>query len=64
MAHLHKTARAKIPDNLILIDKLLSFFLLDCKHSQVSKTVFILKFGPPVATVIKFEFELICINLH
>ena len=29
---------------------------------QPYKTVFILKFGPPVAKTIKFEFELICIN--
>ena len=64
MAHLHKTARAKIPDNLILIDKLLSLSLLACRHSQVSKTVFILKFGPLVAKIIKFKFELNCINLH
>ena len=62
MAHLHKTARAKIPDNLILIDKLLSLSLLTCRHSQVSKTVFILKFGPLVAKIIKFEFELNCIK--
>ena len=58
MAHLHKTAHAKIPDNLILIHvhKLLSSSLLDCRHSRVSKTIFVLKFRTPVAKIIKFEF--------
>ena len=55
MVHLHKTARAEIPDKLLLIHKLLIMCLFDCRHSQVSKTVFILKFGPPVAKIIKFE---------
>ena len=53
---LHKTARAKIPDNLLLIHKLLILCLLESRHSQVFKTVFILKFRPPVAKIIKFEF--------
>ena len=56
MAHLHKTAPAKIPDNLVLIHKLLILYLFESRHSQVSKTVFILKFGLPVAKIIKFEF--------
>ena len=55
MAHLHNTAHAKIPDNLFLVYKMLILCLLESRHSQVSKTVFILKFGPPVATIIKFE---------
>ena len=55
MAHLHKTARAKIPDNLLLIHKLLILCLFVSRNSQVSKTVFMLKFGPPVAKIIKFE---------
>ena len=54
MAHLHKTACAKIPDNSLLIHKLLILCLFESKHSQVSKTVFILKFGPPVAKINKF----------
>ena len=37
MTHLHKTARAKIPDDLLLIYK-----VIERRHSQVSKTVFIL----------------------
>ena len=36
--------------------------VFDCRHSQVSKTAFILKFGPPVAKKINFEVSLICIN--
>ena len=56
MTHLHKNARAKIPGNLIMIDKLLILCLFESRHSQVSKTVFILKFGPPVAKIIKFKF--------
>ena len=56
MAHLHKTARAKLPVNLFLIHKLLILYLLDSRPSQVSKTVFILRFGPPVTKIIKFEF--------
>ena len=52
MAHLHKIARAKISDKLLLIHKLLILCLFDYRHSQVSKTVFILKFGPPVAKII------------
>ena len=55
MAHLHKPARAKIPDNLLLIHKLLILCLYESRHSQVSKIVFILKFGPPVAEITKFE---------
>ena len=55
MAHLHKTERAKIPDTLHLIHKLLILCLFACRHSQVSKTGFILKFGLPVAKIIKFE---------
>ena len=55
MGHLHKTAHAKIPDNLVLIHKLLILCLYESRHSQVSKTVFILIFGPPVAKIIKFE---------
>ena len=43
-AHLHKTARAKIPDNLFLIHKMLILCLLESRRSQVSKTVFILMF--------------------
>ena len=62
IAHLHKTACAKISVNLILIHKLLILYLLESRHSQVSKTVSILKFGPPVAKIINFEFYLICIN--
>ena len=67
MAHLHITARAKIPDNLLSIYKLLILCSLESRHSQVSKTVltiFILKFGPPAAKIIKFEVYLICINQH
>ena len=56
MAHLHKTARAKIPDNLLLIHKMLILCLLESRHSKISKTVFILKFGRPVAKIIKFDF--------
>ena len=55
MAHLHKTARAKIPDDLLLIHKQLILCLFESRHSQVSKTVFVLKFGLPVAKIIKFE---------
>ena len=57
MAHLHNTARAKIPELLFLIDKLLIlfFFLFESRHSQASKTAFILKFGPPVANIITFD---------
>ena len=50
MAHLHKTARAKIPDKLLLIHKLLILCLFDCRHS-----VIILKFGPTVSKIVKFE---------
>ena len=56
MAHLHKTVSAMIPYNLRLIHKMLILCLLESRHYQVSKTVFILKFGPPVARIIKFEF--------
>ena len=55
IAHLHKTARAKIPDNLLLIHKHGILCLVESRHSQVFKTVFILKFGPPVAKKINFE---------
>ena len=55
MAHLYKTARANFPDHLLLIHKLFILYLFEGRHSQVSKTVFILKFGPPVAKIIKFE---------
>ena len=55
MAHLHKTAHAKIPAKLLWIYKLLILCLLESRHSQVSKTVFILKSGPPDAKIIKFE---------
>ena len=55
IAHLHKTARAKIPDNLLFIYKLLILCLLKSRNSQVSKTVLILKFGPPIAKIINFE---------
>ena len=55
MAHLHKTVRAKIPDNLLLTHKLLILYLFESRHSQISKFFFILKFGPPVAKIIKFE---------
>ena len=48
MDHLHKTAHAKIPDKLLLIHELLILCLLESRHSQVSKTVFILKFGSPL----------------
>ena len=51
MVHLYKTARAK----LLLVYKLLILCLLECKHSQVLKTVFILKLGPQVAKINKFE---------
>ena len=47
---------AKIPDNLLLIHKLMILCLFESRHSQVSKTVFIMKFGPPVAKIIKSEF--------
>ena len=54
MAYLHKTA--------LLIHKMLILCLLESK-SQVSKTVFILKFGPPVTRINKLsEFYLIYIN--
>ena len=53
MVHLHKTARAIIPYNLLLMHKMC---LLESRHFQVFQTVFILKFGPPVARIIKFEF--------
>ena len=56
IAHLPKTARSKIPDNLLLIHKLLILFLLKSRHSQVYKTVLILKFGLPVAKIISIEF--------
>ena len=56
MAHLHKNARVNIPDNLLLIYKMLILCLLGRKHFQDLKTVLILKFGPPVAKIIKFEF--------
>ena len=49
---MHKTTHAKIPDKLLLIHKLLILCLFDCRHSQLS--VFILKFGSPVAKIIKF----------
>ena len=55
MLHLHKIARAKIPDNLFLIHELLILCLFKSRQSQVSKTVFILKFGPSVAKIIKVE---------
>ena len=55
MAHLHKTARAKIPNNLLLIHKLLILCLFDNRYSQIFTTVFILKSGPLVAKIIKFE---------
>ena len=55
MAHLHKTAHAKIPNDLLLIHKLLILCLCGSRHSQVSKTVFILNFGLSVAKIIKFE---------
>ena len=41
MAHLYKTTHAKIPDNLLVIYKLLILYLFESRHSQVSKTVFI-----------------------
>ena len=56
IAHLHKTVHAKMPDNSLLIHKLLILCLLESRHSQISKTVFILKFRPPVAKIINFEF--------
>ena len=56
MVHLHKTACAKIPDNFPLIHKMLILCLLESRHSQVSKSVFILKIGPRVAKIIKFAF--------
>ena len=62
MAHLHKTALAKIPDNLLIIHKLLILCLFESRHSQVSKNVFTLKFRAPVTKIIKLEFYLICIN--
>ena len=55
MAHLHRTARAKIPANFLLIHKLLIPWLFESRHSQVPKTAFILTFGPPVAKIIKFK---------
>ena len=57
MAHLHKTVRPKIPYNLLLINKMLILCLLESRYSQVSKTVFILKFGPPVARIISLNFN-------
>ena len=51
MAHLHKTVRAKIPDKLLVIHKLLILCLFETRHSQVS----ILKFGPLDSKIIKFE---------
>ena len=56
MAHLLKTARAQIPDNSPVIHEPLILCLVESRHSQVSQIVFILKFGPPVAKIIKFEF--------
>ena len=56
MAHLHKTACAKIPDYLLVTHKLLSLHLFESRHSLFSKTVFILNFGQRVAKIIKFEF--------
>ena len=55
MVRLDKTARAKIPDNLLLIHKLLNLCLFESRHSQVSKPVFILKLGSQFAKIIKFE---------
>ena len=55
MGDLNKTARDKMPDDLLLIHKLLIPCLFESRHSQVSKTVFILKFGLPVAKIIKFD---------
>ena len=56
MAHLYnKNACGKIPDNLLLIQKLMILCLVESRHTQVSKTIFIWKFGPPVAKIIKFE---------
>ena len=52
----HKTARAKIPDNLVFVHKLMILYLFESRHSQVSKTVFIWKLRLPVAKMIKFEF--------
>ena len=40
MAYLHETARAKIPDNLILTHKMLILCLLQSRHSQIFKTIF------------------------
>ena len=56
MAHLHKIAHAKIPDNLVLIHKLLILCLLESRRSQVSKTVLILKLEQPVAKIINSKF--------
>ena len=56
MTHLHKTKHAKIPENSLLIHKLLILCLFESRLSEVSKTVFVLKFGQPVAKIIKFEF--------
>ena len=55
MAYLHKTALAKIPHNLLLIHKLFILCLFESRRTQDSKTVFMLKFGPPVAKIIKTE---------
>ena len=73
MLHLFKLQDMYFSDNLIRfsrkwliciiwIHKLLILCLFESRHSQVSKTVFILKFGPLVAKTIKFEVQLICIN--
>ena len=43
MANLQKTARAKSPDNLLLIHRLMILWLFENRHSQVSKTVFHIK---------------------
>ena len=56
MDHLHKTACAKISDSLLLIIKCSSLCVLESRHPQVSKTIFILKFGPSDAKIINFKF--------
>ena len=57
MAYLHKTARAKIPDDLLLMHNLLILCLFESRHSQVSITVFILKFGLLIAKMIKYKIR-------
>ena len=49
-------ARAKIPNSWLY------YFFLQSRHSKVSETVFIFKFGSAVAKIFEFAFLIICIN--